>query len=458
MSKAKTKTTFLCQECGAVHAKWMGRCPDCGAWDALDAFREPAAATESTHAPIVEVWTPDGAESAPGAQPLPEVETSDVPRLPSGIGEFDRVLGGGFVPGSIVLLGGDPGIGKSTLLLQAAAAMAESGTRVLYASSEESAFQTRMRAERLFGGDLDRLGSLYVLADTNLVRIAEQARRIRPGLLVLDSIQMVFRPDLDSSPGSPSQIRRCCTDLVHLAKATGTTIALVGHVTKEGSLAGPKLLEHLVDTVLSFEGDRHHAHRVVRSTKNRFGTTLEVGLFAMTGDGLREVRENDRVDAGVARPGAVVAPIVTGTRCLMVELQALTTPTFPGTAKRKASGVDASRLAMIVAVLEQHGGLSLQDRDVYASAAGGLRVIEPAADLALALAIAGATLRSTLPPGTAVMGELGLGGEIRPVHQVEARVRESRRLGFGRIIGAEGQGAISTLSEALAEMARYEHK
>jgi DNA repair protein RadA/Sms len=376
-----------------------------------------------------------------GATPLTEVTCADVDRLPTGIGELDRVLGGGLVPGSVVLLGGDPGIGKSTLLLQAAARLASSGRRVLYVSSEESAHQTRLRAERVFDGDLAALADLYVLAETNLGRIVEQARAVRPAAIVLDSIQMVFLASVESSPGSVAQLRRCCTELVYLAKVSGIAVVLVGHVTKDGQLAGPKLVEHLVDTVLSFEGDRHHAHRVVRGVKNRFGTTLEVGLFEMTGRGLREVDSGSvgRGRAGPLPPGAALCPAVHGTRCLLVEVQALTAPGFPGSAKRKVSGLDPSRLAMLIAVLEQHAGLRLADRDVFASAVGGLRVVEPAADLALCLAIAGAHRRLALPPGTAVIGEVGLGGEIRPAGQVEARLREAVRCGCRSFVVAAGQ-------------------
>jgi DNA repair protein RadA/Sms len=436
----------------------MGKCPDCGAWDALEKFIEPASTSASTGGgpALAESWVLDEhgggiATATAKAIALPEIAPDEIARITTGVGEFDRVLGGGLVPGSLVLLGGEPGIGKSTLLLQAACSMARpakgSAQRVMYVASEESAQQVRMRAERLIGeaqttrrrhdrGSIDGLHDLLVLADTNLVRIVEQARLARPRLLVIDSIQMVYKPDLAASPGSVTQLRHCTTDLACIAKVSGMAIVIVGHVTKEGQLAGPKLLEHLVDTVLSFEGDRHHAHRVVRASKNRFGPTLEVGLFEMTPGGLTEIADASALlnPDRSAPSGSVIAPIIHGSRCLMVEIQALTATGFLGSAKRRASGLDPNRLAMLIAVLEKHGGLRLADQDVFASAAGGLKVIEPSADLAIAVAIAGAHLRQALPAGTAVIGEVGLGGEVRPLRSMEHRVRECQRCGCRTII------------------------
>jgi DNA repair protein RadA/Sms len=448
---AKARSHYICRQCGAVQSRWMGKCPDCGAWDALEKYTEPRAATTAEHASLAASWSAAdendalATATAPAARPLAKVETADVRRLPTGVGELDRVLGGGLVPGSVILLGGDPGIGKSTLLLQAAGALARGKHRVLYVSSEESAYQTRLRAERLFddpdgsGGARDSLAELddlFILADTNVARVVEQARRVGPAVMIIDSIQMVYSSSVEASPGSVTQLRRCCMELVYLAKVSGMAIVLVGHVTKDGKLAGPKLLEHLVDAVLAFEGDRHHAHRVVRGIKNRFGTTLEVGLFEMTGGGLAEITDVGRLlDPGARpQPGSVVCPVMHGARCLLVEIQALTATGFLGSAKRKTSGLDANRLAMLIAVLEQHGGLRLADQDVFTSAVGGLRVVEPAADLALCLAIAGAHLQKCLPRGVAVVGEVGLGGEVRPVHQIEQRARECARLGYGTLV------------------------
>ncbi len=461
----KTKTHYVCRTCGGVQSRWMGKCPDCGAWDALEKFTESRAAATAPGS-LAESWAgvvsgEDGdREGAPAtgiarAVPLNTVEAIDAGRTPTRIDEFDRVLGGGLVDGSVVLLGGDPGIGKSTLLLQAMGRLAGAGSRVLYVTSEESAYQTRLRAERILGaggggradasrghgavasdGPSTDLDNLYVLADTNLARILEQARKVRPRIMVIDSIQMVYKPDVDASPGSVAQLRRCCTELVYLAKLSNMAILLVGHVTKDGQLAGPKLLEHLVDAVLSFEGDQHHAHRIVRGIKNRFGTTLEVGLFEMGEFGLREVSDVTGLASTRAteRPGAVACPVMHGTRALLVEIQALTAPGFLGSAKRKTSGLDPNRLAMLIAVLEKHGGLRLADQDVFTSTAGGMKVAEPAADLAIALAIAGAHLNRTLPAGTAVIGEVGLGGEVRPVHQLAIRAREAARLGYRKLI------------------------
>ncbi|HMN97712.1 MAG TPA: DNA repair protein RadA [Phycisphaerales bacterium] len=507
---AKARTSFVCRQCGGAQAKWMGKCPDCGAWDALEKFVEttdrsgllidapsggasaarggagaddllggvsewiggamaaggPASDATGGSAGGVGHGERSGSGSAgevsveadaagaigastrstfPGrsaARPtgLSEIPLDDVPRVSSGVAELDRVLGGGIVPGSVILLGGDPGIGKSTLLLQSLGLMASGGPQhpsagtapILYVSSEESPRQIRLRAERL---GLDG-SSLFVLGETNLARIVEQARRLRPLVCAIDSIQMVHRSDLPAAPGSITQLRRCCTDLVHLAKRSGMAIFVVGHVTKDGQLAGPKLLEHLVDVVLSFEGDRHHAYRLVRAVKNRFGDTQELGLFEMTGDGLREVAEGALpADPLVPpAPGTAICPTIVGSRCLLAEVQALTATGILGAARRKASGIDASRLAMLIAVLEKHGGLRLADQDIYAAAAGGLRVVEPAADLAVALAIAGTHYGRTLEPGTVVFGEVALTGAVRPVPGTAKRVREALRRGFRRVI------------------------
>ena len=437
---AKSRTTFLCRECGGVQPKWIGKCPDCGAWDSLESFREPAdAASVGTVAGVAIRAAPTASEALgllKGAIPLNEVEQLEVPRIPSGLGELDRVLGGGLVPGSAILLGGEPGIGKSTVLLQAAASVVKRGGRVLYASSEESPQQIRLRADRLLGEGLPGAGDLYLQADTSLVRIVDEIRKVQPTVVVLDSIQMVHRADLDAPPGSTTQIRRCCHDLVQAAKLSGAAIVIVGHVTKEGQLAGPKLLEHVVDAVLAFEGDRDHGYRVLRAAKNRFGSTQEIGLFEMTDGGLCELDESglaiDSTGPGV--PGSVRTATIAGSRCLPVEVQALTATGFLGSAKRRATGLDSSRLAMLIAVLEKHGGQRLADQDVFAAVAGGARVVEPAADLAIALAIAGAHHGRALPPGTVAIGEIGLTGEIRSVRHLEQRLRELARRGAGQAL------------------------
>jgi DNA repair protein RadA/Sms len=395
---------------------------------------------------------------------MAEISPLEVPRLPTGISEFDRTLGGGLVPGSAVLVGGDPGIGKSTLLLQAFSALAARGERVLYASSEESAQQVKLRAERILGEmtSATRDANLFLLAESSVARITNEARRVRASVLAIDSIQLVHRHDADALPGSMTQLRRCCMELVQFAKTTGTVVMIVGHVTKEGDLAGPKLLEHLVDVVLSFEGDRHHAYRLVRASKNRFGSTHEIGLFEMTGEGLAEVDESALAAANAtdARPGTAIVPVMAGSRVLLAEIQALAVAGFLGSAKRKASGMDSGRLSMMIAVLEKHGGLRLADQDIYASVAGGLRIIEPAVDLAVCLSIAGAHLARALPPATAVLGEVGLSGEIRPVRALDQRVAEAIRRGCSTVLVPSGQTdsikrhgsaivSIRTISQAL---------
>ncbi|MBL9001599.1 MAG: DNA repair protein RadA [Phycisphaerae bacterium] len=445
----KVRRVFVCRECGSSQSRWHGKCPDCGLWDSLEETTFDPAQESDPQKGLVAAWgdvsRSDGAgldpeKSGPtvaNAAPISDIDSETAPasRLTCGVHELDRVLGGGLVPGSAVLMGGEPGIGKSTLLLQAAFAWANGGNRVLYVSSEESSQQVGLRAKRL-SGHSPTGPDLFVLSETNLARIVEQARRVQPRVMMIDSVQMIYKSDLPASPGSVSQLRRCCADLVYLAKASGIAVVLVGHVTKEGQLAGPRLLEHLVDCVLNFEGDRYHSHRVVRAVKNRFGTTLEIGLFEMTGAGLREVPEGAGVPAALAtpRPGCIVCPVMTGTRCILVEVQALTATGFLGAAKRKSSGLDANRLAMVIAVLEQHAGLRLADRDIFASSVGGVKVAEPAADLALLLAIAGAHYRRGLAGATAAVGEVGLGGEIRPVPHAEARVREAARLGYTRLL------------------------
>jgi DNA repair protein RadA/Sms len=429
MAKAgKVRTEFICGNCGSVHPKWMGKCPDCGAWDSLEEQRKVAADDRRDH------LKPGGASGdlAGGARAvrLKDVDTSTAPRLPSGIGELDRVLGGGLVAGMAVLVGGEPGIGKSTLLLQAAAKWCGQGKTVLYVTSEESAQQTKLRAARL---DV-KSDELLVLAETNLARVVQSIHSTKADVVVVDSIQMVYKPDLPAAPGSVTQLRDACMDLVYLAKSTGVPVVVVGHVTKQGTLAGPKIIEHIVDTVVYFEGDRFHAHRVVRCIKNRFGGTHEVGLFEMTGRGLAEVTDPGRLFAeqyGGDKPpsGSVLTAAMQGSRTLLVEVQALTAGSVVGAARRKVSGFSADRVGMIIAVLEKRAELRLAADDVFVNVAGGVKVAEPAVDLAVALAIASAHFNRPLPPATLALGELGLGGEIRPVPQLENRLLEAARLG-----------------------------
>ncbi len=461
---AKRARRYLCKECGGVHLKWSGKCPDCGAWDTLEEYITDAATIAALEGGAMGAMGDSGGSSSSGdpwsvgglagitpAVPLSEVSTQELARETTGIGELDRALGGGFVPGSAVLVGGDPGIGKSTLMLQAVSTVAARGRRALYVSSEESAQQVKLRAERILtdtalvpcqnhasggaaaAGSKDavaaRDANLFLLSDTNLGRILEQARRTMPAVMVVDSIQLVHRADVEAVPGSVSQLRRSCLDLVQFAKATGTVVVIVGHVTKEGDLAGPRMLEHMVDCVLGFEGDRHHAYRVVRAVKNRFGSTHEIGLFEMTSAGLAEVIEGSFDGATELRPGVVVVPTLAGSRCLLAEVQALAATGILGSAKRKSSGIDSGRLAMMIAVLEKHAGLRLGDQDIFASAGGGLRLNEPATDLAIGLAVAGAFLGRLMPAASTAIGEVALSGEVRPVRTIEVRLAEAARRG-----------------------------
>ncbi len=364
---------------------------------------------------------------------MADVVASAETRLPTGSAEFDRVLGGGAVPGSVVLVAGDPGTGKSTLLLQTAERAARAGGRVLYVSAEESVPQIKLRAERL--GAASPL--LYLLAEVSLEAILQATGRLRPAMLIVDSIQTVHTDDVSSASGSVAQVRECASALIRLAKDQGVATFIVGHVTKEGALAGPRVLEHLVDTVLAFEGDRHHAYRILRATKNRFGSTNEIGVFEMAGGGLVEVPNPSAAflsERPEAAPGSTVVCAIEGTRSLLVEVQALTIPTSFGMPRRTAAGVDYNRLLVLLAVLERRGGLQLSGQDVYASVAGGISVDEPAADLGIAAAVASSLRNRPVDPRTVVVGEVGLAGEVRAVPQVEKRLAEAARLGFGRAV------------------------
>ncbi len=429
MSKA-ARPVFVCQECGSQASKWLGRCPDCEAWNSFVEERPietaPGAGLGTGHRYAL----PGGTQ---GARRYADVALSDTPRLTAGIDEFDRVLGGGIVPGSLVLLGGEPGIGKSTLLLQAAANFARAHGPVLYASGEESEHQIKARGERLGIGD----APLFLLAETCVERILEEIGRVRPRLLVIDSIQTVFSLKFQSAPGSIGQVREAATQFLFAAKGHDLPTFLVGHVTKDGSLAGPKVLEHVVDTVLYFEGERHHSHRVVRAIKNRFGAVSELGVFEMTAEGLRAVPNPSQLflaERPTATPGSAVLCCVEGSRPLLVEVQALVSTATYGTARRMAMGIDGGRVSLLLAVLEKRAGLVLVGEDVYVNIAGGMAIDEPAADLAVLAALASSVRNRPIPPGTAVFGEVGLGGEVRGVPQAGLRLREARQLGFSRVL------------------------
>jgi DNA repair protein RadA/Sms len=419
------KTVFACQECGSQSPKWLGRCPDCGAWNSFVEERAP----EATPASAGRYVAPAGG----GARLYSEIESSQAARITTGIDEFDRVLGGGIVPGSLVLLGGEPGIGKSTLLLQTAAHIARATGPVLYSSGEESEHQVKSRGERLGVGD----APLYLLAETCLERVLEEMARLKPALVIVDSIQTVFSIRMQSAPGSIGQVREAATQLLFAAKAQNVPTFLVGHVTKEGSLAGPKALEHIVDTVLYFEGERQHSHRIVRAAKNRFGAVSELGVFEMTSAGLRPVPNPSAMflaERPANTPGSAVLCCIEGTRPILVEVQALVSTSAYGYAKRTAVGLDQTRLSLLLAVMEKRAGLALGGDDVYVNLAGGMSVDEPAVDLAVVAAVASSLRNRPIAPGTAVFGEVGLAGEVRATAQAARRVREAEQMGFSRCV------------------------
>ena len=421
------KAVFACQECGAQSPKWLGRCADCGAWNSLVEERAAEAApTAGTNR-----YAHLGSQST--AKLYSEVEVAQAERLSTGIDEFDRVLGGGIVPGSLVLLGGEPGIGKSTLLLQAAAHFARDVGPVLYASGEESEHQIKSRGDRLGVG----AAPLYLLSETCIERILEEIARLKPSLVVIDSVQTVWSSRFQSAPGSVGQVREAATQFLFAAKGQNIPTLLVGHVTKDGSLAGPKVLEHVVDTVLSFEGERHHSHRVVRAVKNRFGAVSELGVFEMTGTGLKPVPNPSKLflsERASGIPGSAVLCCVEGSRPILVEVQALVSTSTYGNARRMAVGIDQSRLSLLLAVLEKRAGLSLAGDDVYVNIAGGMSIEEPAADLSVVAAVASSVRNRGVPPSTAMFGEVGLSGEVRGIPQAPLRIREAVQLGFTRIV------------------------
>ncbi len=452
---ARPGSSFVCQACGARTRQFFGRCAGCGGWNTLVEQSEPSGDTRRRR-PVAAAAAPgpDGA-GTPGrprrSEPIQAVGDRPLQRLASGYGELDRVLGGGLVPGSLVLLGGDPGIGKSTLLLQSARAMAARAV-VLYVSAEESAQQVKLRWRRLAEdgsgagpgavpetGDGDSEG-LRLLAETDLELVLQELETLRPEVAIIDSIQALHDAELGSAPGSVSQVRECAAALQRIAKRQHTALVLVGHVTKEGMLAGPKVLEHLVDAVLTFEGDRFASHRLLRAVKNRFGATHELGVFEMQGAGLVEVSNPSELFLAGDGPSPGTATIVAceGTRPLLVEIQALVSPTSYASPRRTATGIGTNRLHQILAVLEKHMGLPLSRFDCYLAVAGGLEVEEPAADLGVAAAVVASYRDLTLPAGTVLLGELGLGGQLRPVGQLELRLQEAARLGFARAVVPRG--------------------
>ncbi len=425
MSKAKHH--FVCQTCGYHTSKWLGRCSDCGAWNSF--VEEPVVPTR-------------GGRQVAAAQrqlplPLADVSTGEEARLLTGIGELDRVLGGGIVRGSLVLIGGDPGIGKSTLILQALAGLSQRDRTpeqtVLYVSGEESAAQLRMRADRL---DVQSQ-QVYIFTETSVEAIRDQVTRLQPQVLVIDSIQTVFTAEISAAPGSVSQVRESTAQLMTLGKSLQIPILIIGHVTKEGAIAGPRVLEHMVDTVLYFEGERHNAYRILRAVKNRFGATNEIGVFEMRHDGLRQVESPSELFLA-ERPlhvsGSTVVACMEGTRPLLVELQALGSPSGFGTPRRVANGIEYQRMALLLAVLEKRLGLPLQEHDVYINVVGGMHIDEPALDLGVVTAVASSLRDVPIDPELIVFGEVGLTGEVRAVSHVEARLREAAKLGFRRCL------------------------
>lgn len=421
---AKKTTKFVCNNCGYESPKWMGKCPSCGEWNQMVEALTPSKKGRAT-------FSHTAGEPAK-ATPINQVASEKEERIMTKMPELNRVLGGGVVVGSMILVGGDPGIGKSTLLLQVSAELSVSGKKVLYISGEESVRQTKLRAERLqVSGD-----NLYLFAETNLEAIQDTIQFVKPEFVVIDSIQTIYHPDVTSAAGSVSQVRECTAALMQIAKTQNIAIFIVGHVTKEGAIAGPRLLEHMVDTVLYFEGERHHAYRILRAVKNRFGSTNELGIFEMRDVGLVEVANPSEVFLEERLEGASGSTVVVsleGTRPVLVEIQALVSPTMYGNAKRMATGLDHNKVSLIMAVLEKRAGLMLQNQDAYLKAAGGVKLDEPAVDLAIAISIASSYRDKPTNNTDCFIGEVGLTGEIRRVSRIEQRVKEAAKLGFKRI-------------------------
>ncbi|WP_274308600.1 DNA repair protein RadA [Solibacillus daqui] len=422
---AKKKSKFMCSSCGYEAAKWMGRCPGCGEWNTMNeeveviskgprgAFQHSSTTTKAT--------------------PIIQVEAQEETRIVTQMNEFNRVLGGGIVPGSLVLIGGDPGIGKSTLLLQVSALLSNQGMRVLYISGEESVRQTKLRAERLGV----KSAELFIYSETNLEFLNQTIEEVQPKFVIVDSIQTVHHPEVTSAPGSVSQVRECTAELMRIAKTKNIAIFLVGHVTKEGQIAGPRILEHMVDTVLYFEGERHHNHRILRSQKNRFGSTNEIAIFEMLQGGLKEVLNPSELflqERSQGAPGSTIVASMEGTRPILVEIQSLVTPTSFNYPKRMATGVDQNRVQLLMAVLEKRMGMMLQAQDAYIKVAGGVKLDEPAIDLAVLTSIVSSFKDQAVNPTDCFIGEVGLTGEVRRVSRIEQRVQEATKLGFRRAV------------------------
>lgn len=455
---AKKKTKFICQSCGYESAKWMGKCPGCGDWNKM--VEEVEIVGPARRGAFAHTEKATGTMERQKAAPITSIETSQEPRISTDLAELDRALGGGIVQGSLVLIGGDPGIGKSTLLLQVSSQLARKQKKVLYISGEESVKQTKLRADRLGAASDD----LYVYSETDMDYIEQAIREVSPDLVIIDSIQTVYQAEVTSAPGSVSQVRECTSSLMRIAKTNGIAIFIVGHVTKEGSIAGPRLLEHMVDTVLYFEGERHHTYRIVRAVKNRFGSTNEMGIFEMKENGLEEVENPSEIfleERSQGASGSTVVASMEGTRPVLVEIQALISPTSFGNPRRMATGTDHSRVSLLMAVLEKRVGLLLQNQDAYLKVAGGVKLDEPAIDLAIAVSIASSFRDHPTKQSDCIIGEVGLTGEVRRVSRIEQRVGEASKLGFERIIipsnniggwaapkGIEIVG-VSTVTEAL---------
>jgi DNA repair protein RadA/Sms len=438
MAIKKTKTTFFCQNCGTQSAKWSGRCHVCGEWNTI--AEEVISTNENPSQTWKQAFSP-ASQRVPKAMPLHAIETEGERRIESGDKELDRTLGGGIVPGSLVLIGGEPGIGKSTLMLQIALQLKKMKT--LYVSGEESVAQIKMRAERIN----IQPENCYILAETSTQNIFQQIEEIKPNLVVVDSIQTLFSSFIDSTAGSVSQVRQCTAELIRFAKETDTPVFLIGHITKDGMLAGPKMLEHMVDTVLQFEGDRHHVYRILRTTKNRFGSTSELGIYEMGDRGLREVsnpseilitqREHDL-------SGVAIGASLEGNRPLLIEIQSLVTPSNYGTPQRTSTGFDSRRLSMLLAVLEKRSGFRLGAQDVFLNIAGGLKVEDPALDLAICVSLVSSFQDIPVEDKCCFAGEIGLGGEIRAINRIENRIAEAEKLGFRKIYISKYQKTIAS--------------